>query len=232
MSEAIEDYVKAIYAIQSRDGAAVTTTALAERLGVTPGSASGMIKKLAEIELVVHVPYKGVTLSPPGEKLALEVLRHHRLLEAFFTQVLEMPWDRIHAEAEVLEHYISEDLEQLIAGKLGDPVLDPHGDPIPDCALTMPKDDTSSLADLEPGEGGIFTRVSDRDPEILRYLAEQKIVPGVELSVEDKQPFGGPLFVRVGGAQRVLGRALARSIRIRRSRPAKRVAREAGELVL
>src|SRR6266566_7655168 len=134
-SAAIEDYCKAIFALQSRGAGSVSTNALAERLGITPGSVSAMLKKLDELELITHVPYRGVRLTAEGRRLALEVIRHHRLLESFLADSLGMPWDRVHAEAEILEHVISEDLEQLIARKLGNPTVDPHGDPIPGADL-------------------------------------------------------------------------------------------------
>src|ERR1700690_1534617 len=130
-SPAIDDYAKAIFALQSRDGDPVTTSALAERLGITPGSVSAMLRKLDELGLVTHEPYRGVRLTADGRRVALEVIRHHRLLERFLADALGMPWDRVHAEAEVLEHVLSEELEQLIAERLGHPSSDPHGDPIP-----------------------------------------------------------------------------------------------------
>jgi DtxR family Mn-dependent transcriptional regulator len=214
-SPAVEDYAKAIYALQDRGDGTVATTALADRLGVTPASASGMVRKLDEQGLVTHVRYRGVRLTAAGTKVALEVLRHHRLLELYLAETLDVPWDRVHDEAEVLEHVLSEDLEALIAAKLGHPTHDPHGDPIPTVDLEMPEEVTESLAALEPGAEGVFVRVSDSDPEMLRYLAERGIAPGDELAVEDKQPFGGPLFVRLRGEVHVLGGALAGAMRVR-----------------
>src|SRR5580692_5854401 len=134
---AVEDYSKAIFALESRSEEPVSTNALAERLEITPGSVSAMLKKLGELGLIAHIPYRGVRLTEDGRKVALEVIRHHRLLELFLAETLEMPWDRVHAEAEVLEHVISEDLEQLIAAKLGDSSFDPHGDPIPSAELEL-----------------------------------------------------------------------------------------------
>jgi DtxR family transcriptional regulator, Mn-dependent transcriptional regulator len=213
-SPAVEDYAKAIYALQRGDGA-VSTTALAERLGVTAASASGMVRKLDEHGLVTHVPYRGVKLTDAGTRLALEVLRHHRLLELYLSESLGVPWDRVHEEAEVLEHVLSEELEALIAAKLGHPTHDPHGDPIPSADLQMPEEETACLAELEPGTSGTFVRVSDSDPEMLRYLAERKIAPGAEVRVEDKQPFGGPLFVAIDNQTHVLGGRLAGAMRVR-----------------
>jgi DtxR family Mn-dependent transcriptional regulator len=214
-SPAIEDYAKAIYALQQRGDGSVSTTALAERLGVTPASASGMVRKLGELGLVAHEPYRGVRLTAEGVRLALEVLRHHRLLELYLAETLGVPWDRVHDEAEVLEHVLSEDLEALIAAKLGDPTHDPHGDPIPSADLVIEEEATESLAALEAGAGGTFVRVSDSDPDMLRYLSELGIAPGDELSVRDRQPFGGPLFVAIGEAEHVLGGALAAAMRVR-----------------
>jgi DtxR family transcriptional regulator, Mn-dependent transcriptional regulator len=213
-SSAVEDYAKAIYALQRGDGA-VSTTALAERLGVTAASASGMVRKLDEQGLVTHVPYRGVRLTDDGTRLALEVLRHHRLLELYLAESLGVPWDRVHAEAEVLEHVLSEELEALIAAKLGNPTHDPHGDPIPSADLQMLEEKTESLAALEPGTCGTFVRVSDSDPEMLRYLAERNIAPGADVRVEDKQPFGGPLFVAINDQTHVLGGTLAAAMRVR-----------------
>lgn len=216
VSEAVEDYVKAIYALQSRqDSDAVKTNAIAQRLGVTPGSVSSMVKKLADLGLVAHVLYRGVRLTAEGRRIAIEVMRHHRLLETYLNQALGMPWDQVHDEAEILEHHISEELEKRIASALNHPTRDPHGDPIPDEDLTLPDESTLALSELEPGENALFTRVSDSDATLLRYLAEQHLLPGTELVVEDKQPFDGPLFIRAGDQHHVLGATLARAMRMR-----------------
>jgi DtxR family Mn-dependent transcriptional regulator len=214
ISSAIEDYAKAIYALERRAGEAVTTNALAERLGVTPGSASGMVKRLAELGLVEHEPYRGVQLTDDGRRVALEVIRHHRLLELYLVQSLGVPWDRVHEEAEVLEHVLSEELEELIAAKLGNPTHDPHGDPIPTRDLTIEEEPTQSLQSLQAGAAGRFTRVSDSDPEMLRFLADRGISPGDSFEVIDKQPFGGPLFIRFGDDVHVLGGDLAKAMRV------------------
>jgi DtxR family transcriptional regulator, Mn-dependent transcriptional regulator len=210
----VEDYTKAIYGLEDRDGQPVTTTALAERLGVTPASASGMVKRLCELGLVSHRRYHGVLLTDAGRRVALEVIRHHRLLELYLVESLGVPWDRVHQEAEVLEHVLSEELEELIAAKLGDPTRDPHGDPIPTRELTIEEIATQSLESLEPGAEGVFARVSDSDPDMLRYLSERGIAPGDALEVVERQPFGGPLFVRIGAQIHPLGGELARAIRV------------------
>ncbi len=200
-TQAVEDYCKAIYTLESREDEPVSTNALAERLEITPGSVSAMLKKLGELGLIAHHPYRGVRLTGEGKRVALEVIRHHRLLELFLAETLEMPWDRVHAEAEVLEHVISEDLEQLIAAKLGDPTLDPHGDPIPSAALELRERETVPLDSLKEGARGVFVRVSDADPEMLRYLSERGISPGERLEVRERQPFGGPLTVSFAGGE-------------------------------
>ena len=213
-SSAIEDYAKAIYALESRGGPAVSTNALAERLGVTPAYASGMVKRLGELGLVEHEPYRGVSLTEDGRRVALEVMRHHRLLELYLVKSLGVPWDRVHAEAEVLEHVLSEELEELIAAKLGDPTHDPHGDPIPTRDLTIEEGATQSLQALAVGARGRLKRVSDSDPDMLRFLAERGIAPGDQFEVVDKQPFDGPLFLRFGDDVHVLGGALAQAMRV------------------
>ncbi|HEX3688645.1 MAG TPA: metal-dependent transcriptional regulator [Solirubrobacteraceae bacterium] len=213
-SSAVEDYAKAIYALQMREGQPVSTTALAERLGVTAASASGMVKRLGELGLVTHRRYHGVLLTDAGLRVALEVIRHHRLLELYLVESLGVPWDRVHEEAEVLEHVLSDELEDLIAAKLGDPTHDPHGDPIPSRELTIEEVPTESLESLEPGARGTFARISDSDPDMLRYLAERGIAPGGELEVVERQPFGGPLFVRFGDEVHPLGGDLARAMRV------------------
>ncbi|HEX5621139.1 MAG TPA: metal-dependent transcriptional regulator [Solirubrobacteraceae bacterium] len=213
-SPAVEDYAKAIYQLSEQCGGAVSTNALAERLAVTPASASGMVRKLDELGLVEHVPYKGVRLTDEGARLALEMLRHHRLLELYLAEALGVPWDRVHEEAEVLEHVLSEDLEALIAAKLGHPTHDPHGEPIPSADLVLEEETTESLAALEPGAKGTLVRIPDADPEMLRYLAERGIGLGDAFEIVDKQPFDGPLFIRFGDTVHVLGGALAQAMRV------------------
>jgi len=217
-SHAVEDYCKAVFALESRTDAPVSTNALAERLQITPGSVSAMLKRLDGDGLIVRAPYRGVQLTPAGRRVALEVIRHHRLLELFLAETLQMPWDRVHAEAEVLEHVISEELEGLIAAKLGEPTVDPHGDPIPSASLELPEpaEPQRSLDTLQAGEQGVFVRVSDSDPAMLRYLSEHGIAPGDRVRVLERQPFGGPLLVSFadGGHEQAIGGQLARAMRI------------------
>ena len=213
-SEAVEDYAKALHALSTRSDGPVSTSALAERLGVSPGSVTAMLKRMDEFGLVDHLPYHGARLTAEGEKVALEVIRHHRLLESYLAEVLGMPWDRVHDEAEVLEHYISEELEERIASALGDPVRDPHGDPIPDRGLELASVPGVPLAEIAEGARGRFARVSDSDPEMLRYLDERGIRPGVRVSVAEREPFGGSVAIEVDGRPHQIGSELARRMLI------------------
>jgi DtxR family Mn-dependent transcriptional regulator len=205
-SSAVEDYLKAILKLE-REGERATTNAIAERLGVSAPSVTAMAKKLAAEGLVERKPYRGVVLTLAGRRLALEVLRHHRLLETYLVEELGVPWDRVHAEAEVLEHVLSEGLEERIAAKLGEPTHDPHGDPIPAADGTLVEPPTVALAALGPGDRGRFVRVSDSDPRLLRELAGLGIRPGDELEVVA----GG---VRAGSGTHRLRRELATSMRV------------------
>ncbi|HEY7692366.1 MAG TPA: metal-dependent transcriptional regulator [Gaiellaceae bacterium] len=206
LSASIEDYAKAIYVLEERHGVA-STTALADRLEISAPAVSAMVKKLAALGYVTHVRYRGVRLTEEGRRIALEVLRHHRLLETYLVEELGVPWDRVHAEAEVLEHVLSEGLEERIAAKLGEPTHDPHGDPIPAADGTLVEPPTVALAALGPGDRGRFVRVSDSDPRLLRELAGLGIRPGDELEVVA----GG---VRAGSGTHRLRRELATSMRV------------------
>jgi DtxR family Mn-dependent transcriptional regulator len=214
VSNAVQDYAKAIWSLAQRDDEPVSTSALADRLEVSPASASAMVKRLESMGLVEREPYHGVQLTRAGERVALEVLRHHRLLELYLSEALGMSWDRVHEEAEVLEHAISPALSDLIAAKLGNPTHDPHGDPIPTADGEIDEAPTRALAELAPGERGRFTRVSDSNPEMLRYLSGRGIAPGDELELIGREPFGGPLTVRANGREHGLGEQLARAMRM------------------
>jgi DtxR family Mn-dependent transcriptional regulator len=176
-----------------------------------------MVKRLEALGLARRRPYHGVELTVAGERVALEVIRHHRLLELYLAEALGMPWDRVHEEAEVLEHAISPELSELIARKLGDPKRDPHGDPIPSAGGEIEERPTRPLAELEPPARGTFVRVSDSDPEALRYLSQRGIAPGDAFEVVERQPFGGPLVVRFGAVEHALGGALVEMMRVERS---------------
>src|SRR5580704_15039618 len=215
---AIEDYSKAIFSLEARRDEPVSTNALAERLNITPGSVLAVFLQINELGLITHVPYRGVRLTSDGRRIALEVIRHHRLLESYLAEALGMSWDRVHAEAEVLEHVLSEDLEELIAAKLGHPTVDPHGDPIPSAELELEERPTDRMESLQPGDVGLFVRVSDSDPEMLRYLADRGISPGDRFVVRDRQPFGGPLFVRFGEREHAIGGQLAGAMRVELAR--------------
>lgn len=183
---AVEDYAKAIYSLTGWGEETASTNDLAEKLGVKAGSVSAMIKKLDDAGLVERVPYHGVRLTADGTRVAMTVLRRHRLLELFLAEVLDMPWDQVHDEAEVLEHALSDDLTDLISAKLGEPDFDPHGDPIPDRDLEITETETSALADLDPGDAARFVRVSDSNPEMLAYLSQCGIAVGDQLEMTER----------------------------------------------
>ena len=210
-SHAIEDYLKTIYLVQQDEGR-VTTSALARRLGVAAASVTNMVKRLAEMNLVRHAPYHGVKLLPAGEKIALEVVRHHRLLDLYLAEALGMPWDQVHAEADRLEHVISEDLEERMAAALGQPTMDPHGHPIPSRDLTVLERSQAALAAAQPGDVAKIEWVSDLDPAHLRYLAAIGLVPHATVHVIDVAPFNGPLQLRIGSSEVSLGRELAAEV--------------------
>lgn len=214
-STAVENYAKAIFTLQA-SGQPVRTTDLAERLEVRPASVSTMLTRLEQSGLVAREPYHGVRLTDDGERVALAVIRRHRLLELFLAEALELPWDVVHIEAERLEHHVSPRVEAAIAAHLGDPTHDPHGDPIPTAALELPVDDGGiSLADVPDGARAELLQVSDRDPAMLRYLADRGILPGAALVLLGREPFGGPIRVETGGAEHLLGEPLARAMTVR-----------------
>ena len=195
LSHEVEDYLKAIYKLQQEEGA-VSTTELARKISRSPAAATKMIKQLAENRLLDHTPYYGVRLTAAGERVALEIIRHHRLIEVYLHQALGYGWDEVDAEAEKLEHHISEDFEDRIDKLLGYPEIDPHGDPIPRRDGAMPARSGSPLHELEQGDSLIIQRVKDSDPEVLRYLGADGMTLGVRVEVVEKQPFNGPLISR------------------------------------
>ena len=207
ISHAIEDYLKAIYELDE-DFGKVTTSLLAARLEVAPASVTGMLQKLAEgrPKLVNYERHHGVTLTPAGRKIALETIRHHRLIELYLAQSLGYEWDKVDAEAEKLEHVISEEFEDKIATLLGDPTVDPHGDPIPTKDGSVADYSRTSLSDVDAGQTVRVTRVRDDDPAFLRYLAELGISPQTTLAVTDKSPFDGPIHITVGKRSHALGK--------------------------
>ena len=211
LSAASQDYLKEIHKLRL-EGRRATTSALADRMGVRPPSATAMIKKLAGLGLANHALYRGVELTPAGEKVALEVIRHHRLLEQYLAQALGLPLDEVHIEADRLEHVLSEELEARIDRTLGYPTHDPHGDPIPDRKLKLDRSKLRTLANLEPGDEATIRRVPSDDEELLRYLTSRALVPGCKVKLRTVAPFGGPLTVRVGKDEHAISRELAAGI--------------------
>lgn len=215
-SAPVEDYLKVIYTLTSEGEQTASTSQIADRLGITAGSVSTMLKRMDSSGLAEHVPYRGVRLTPAGRHLALGVIRRHRLIELFLTTSLDIPWEDVHRYADALEHAASEDLIDLIAAKLGDPVADPHGAPIPNRALEVDERPSPSLADLEVGQDAIIVRVSDSEPAMLRYLTEQQIGIGDRLRLLGRQPFEGPCEISISDRHHSLGVALARAIHVER----------------
>jgi DtxR family Mn-dependent transcriptional regulator len=213
LTRAAEDFLKAVLELDQAQERA-TTNGLAARLGVSAPTVTLMAKRLAEQGLVVRTPYRGVTLSDQGRLVALEVLRHHRLLERYLVESLGMPLDEVHLEAERLEHVLSDALEERIDAALGYPTHDPHGDPIPDRELRLAEPGGRTLAGLGPGEQSTVTRVPDRDAELLRYLAGIGLVPGASVEVVLQAPFGGPVTVRTDEGRHALARELAAAIAV------------------
>jgi DtxR family transcriptional regulator, Mn-dependent transcriptional regulator len=213
-SEAMEKYLKVIFGILEGEKRA-TTSAIAERLGVAPASVTAMIKKLQRLKLVTYKPYYGVTLTKAGKQTALEIVRHHRLLELYLSEALGMPWDRVHEEAEKLEHVLSEELEDRMAAVLGDPAFDPHGAPIPGRDGTIQRIETRSLTSVALGEKVEVVEVTDGDPGLLRYLGGLKMFPGTVVRIIQIEPYHGPLKIRTKGREVVLGRSAAGNIRVK-----------------
>ncbi|MBV9879330.1 MAG: metal-dependent transcriptional regulator [Gemmatirosa sp.] len=197
----VEDYLKAVYELERRGDGAATTTGLAERLGVAAASVTGMVRRLAEQGLLAYERYRGVRLTDAGRRVALGTLRRHRIIESYLATVLGYPWDRVHAEAERLEHAASDELIDRMAAALGDPAFDPHGAPIPTRDGAVDERRHISLADLDVGDRARVVRVSDEDDALLRYLGDLAMLPGAEVGVVARGPFDGPLTVDVAGAR-------------------------------
>jgi DtxR family Mn-dependent transcriptional regulator len=218
-SEAIEDFLKAVYALQQEHDR-VQTTMLAEALNVSAPSATEMAKKLAKANLVEHEPYRGTRLTPAGERVALAIIRHHRLLELFLVQALGYSWDEVHEEAERLEHAISDRLAQRIAEYLGNPRYDPHGDPIPDTAGDIQPRELTPLSEWPLNEKGMVARLLDQSPDMLRYLADKGLVVGALVEVTERAPFGEPLRIITAGGEQVIGATVAHVVLLTTHRPA------------
>ncbi|MEQ1692954.1 MAG: metal-dependent transcriptional regulator, partial [Gemmatimonas sp.] len=204
----VEDYLKAIYEIETRQGTAATSD-VADALEVAPASVTGMIRRLAAQGYLDHVPYHGVQLTDVGRRAALRTIRRHRILESYLTSILGYPWDRVHDEAERLEHAASDELIERMAAALGHPTVDPHGAPIPTSEGTVEEGAHRTLAELPVGESARMVLVSDKDPALLRYLAEIGLQPGPEVTVLSRAPFDGPLMLRIGATESSVGPRLA-----------------------
>jgi DtxR family transcriptional regulator, Mn-dependent transcriptional regulator len=209
----VEDYLKVIYEIERRAGAAATND-IAQRLSIAPASVSGMVRRLADQGLLAHERYKGVRLTSAGRRAALRTIRRHRVIEAYLAGALGYPWDRVHAEAERLEHAASDELVDRMAAAIGEPDVDPHGAPIPTREGAVDERRLISLGELAVGQRARVIRVSDEDPGMLRYLAALDIVPGAELVIETREPFGGPISIRIGAVLRSVGPELAGHVRV------------------
>ena len=208
LTRSVEDYLKAIYRL-SAEGRTASTSEIAHLLGLSAPSVSGMVKRLSELGLLEHIPYKGVQLTDSGRRAALRMVRRHRLIEAYLVQFLSYSWDAVHPEAEQLEHAVSDTLVERMAAALGHPAVDPHGDPIPEEDGSIRELASRPLSDIEVGETVEIHRVDEREPERLRYLASLGLTPGVVVTLQDRQPFGGPVTVVSDGERHVLGQELA-----------------------
>ncbi len=213
LTEPVEDYLKAVYELE-RAGDAAATNTLAQRLGVAPASVSGMVRRLAEQGLLAYERYRGVRLTERGRRAALRTLRRHRVIEAYLATALGYPWDRVHAEAERLEHAASDELIDRMAHALGEPTVDPHGAPIPTREGAVDETRHATLADLAAGTDARVVQVSDDDPALLRYLAELRIRPGAVIRVVARAPFGGPVSLVVDGVECAVGPALAAAVAV------------------
>lgn len=211
LSQSVEDYLKVIYVLET-EGTGATTTNIAEMMNVSSASVTNMLKKLAASNFIEHKSYKGAALTEAGRKIALEILRHHRLLELYLKEVMGYSWDEVHDEAEKLEHHISEQFEDKIAELLNHPTHDPHGDPIPTKDGVVPEKARLAVCDAEINKPYLIGRVKDQDPELLRYLEKTGVIPGVKLVVLDKAPFDGPIKVVLEDEEVTLGNAIAQQI--------------------
>jgi DtxR family Mn-dependent transcriptional regulator len=213
LTEPVEDYLKAIYAIGKGWGPAATNE-IAQRLALAPASVSGMVRRLADQGLLAYERYHGVKLTDSGRRAALRTLRRHRVIEAYLSRALGYPWDRVHDEAERLEHAASDELIDRMAATIGEPIVDPHGAPIPTREGAVDETEYKSLAELPIGATGLVARVADEDPEMLRYLGELSIRPGTRLTVKTRAPFDGPITVTVGRQPISIGPTLAAHVMI------------------
>jgi DtxR family Mn-dependent transcriptional regulator len=214
LSQSTEDYLKVIYTLEEEsDGKGIGTKDIAAAMNVSAASVTNMMKRLSEMGLVKHESYYGVQLTATGEKVALEIIRHHRLLELYLKEIMGYSWDQVHDEAEKLEHHISEQFEDKIAELLNHPVYDPHGDPIPSKDGSMPEEMASKpLSEAETGVDYIIGRVKDQSPELLRYFEEIGIIPGVLISIIKREPLKGPITLKIENREQVIGYDVAENI--------------------
>lgn len=208
LSQSIEDYLKVIYVLEE-EGETASTTNIANAMKVSSASVTNMLKRLAGMKLLEHQSYKGASLTPAGKKIALEVLRHHRLLELYLKEIMGYSWDEVHDEAEKLEHHISEQFEDRIAELLNHPTHDPHGDPIPSKDGVVPEMATLSILEADENKPYIIGRVKDQDPELLRYLEKLGVIPGVRIKIIEKAPFNGPVTILLEDKEEVIGSNIA-----------------------
>ncbi|MGI9534310.1 MAG: metal-dependent transcriptional regulator [Thermodesulfobacteriota bacterium] len=213
LSQSIEDYLKVIYEIQNSEGK-VTTNSLSQKLNIAPASVTGMIKKLSSKKLITHKKYQGVRLTQAGENIALEIIRHHRLIELYLKEALGVPWDKVHEEAEKWEHVISEDIEDRMDEFLGHPTSDPHGSPIPTRDGKVVERKCLCLADVEPGHKAVIAEVSDHDPSMLRYLGKLGFYPKTKIKIDSVEPFNGPMKINIKNKVEILGREVAKHISV------------------
>jgi DtxR family Mn-dependent transcriptional regulator len=211
LSQSAEDYLKTIYTLESKERGA-STTHISNAMDVSSASATNMIKRLSEMRLVEYESYKGARLTNAGRKVALEVIRHHRLLELYLMEVMGYSWDEVHDEAENLEHHISEQFEEKIVGMLNDPTHDPHGDPIPTKEGRMPAMEEQPLIEAREQHSYLIVRVNNQDPEPLRYLEKEGLMPGVQLTIKEKTPLNDTITVLIGDHEKILGPKLGRAI--------------------
>jgi len=216
ISKESEEYLEAIYRLEERDGSAKTMQ-LASMLKVMPGSVTNTIEHLEKHKLVMHEPYKGVKLTEKGRKLALKIIRRHRLAERLLTDVLHLDWSKVHDEACKLEHNLSETIVKPLEKALGNPQTCPHGNPIPSEQGKMSEAKSELLIDLSPGECGVITKITEEKHNLLQYLATLGLVPGASVKIEEKAPFNGPVIVKTMGASYALGRNVASVIWVKKS---------------
>lgn len=210
LSQAVQDYLKIIYKLQEKGP--VATTDIAKELNVSGASVTGMLKRLDTMGFVEYNSYKGVKLSPDGEKIALEILRHHRLIELYLKEMMNYPLEKIHDEACRLEHHVSEEFINKVDEILGNPKFDPHGHPIPTKEGDLPLIREYKLSEIEPGNTVTITRISDHDNKLLAYLEEINLIPNIMVSVIEKEPFNGPIKIVYGDKDKIIGNEIAKNI--------------------